>query len=181
MSAEAPSHKFTRFFTTLGALLRNFSRAITKRDRASGPPVRSRVRGCLCEGQAGTPAYALSFHEASKTPELRRRRFAGRNETFRIPRRKPLESLRELNRRFRGTVCFQGANCLFVSRFSLMRRLSTKGTGARIANCSIWAPSAPTGRVAPRFWIGIVLDIRISALTQLAMIADIPVGRKLLF
>jgi hypothetical protein len=34
-SAEAPSHKFTRFndFMTLGALLRNFSRAITAHER----------------------------------------------------------------------------------------------------------------------------------------------------
>jgi hypothetical protein len=62
-----------------------------------------------------------------------------------------------------------------------MRRFSTKGAGAEIANSSIQAPSAPTGRVAPRFWIETVLDIRISALTQLAMIADIPVGRKPLF
>jgi hypothetical protein len=52
-----------------------------------------------------------------KKREKRNERFAERNESFRMPDRKSLNSLRALNQSFRGIVCFQWVNRLFVSRF----------------------------------------------------------------
>src|ERR1700722_12338020 len=56
----------------------------------------------------------------------RKTHFAKRNGTFRIIGRKPLKSLWSRNQRFRGIVCFQWLNLVFVSPFFMHARTNQK-------------------------------------------------------
>jgi hypothetical protein len=64
--------------------------------------------------------YFVSFRRAGQNSENEALRFAPRNETFRDKGHKSLKSLRLLNQRFRGIVCFQWFDPRFVSRRSRM-------------------------------------------------------------
>jgi hypothetical protein len=84
-----------------------------------------RLRGSTPHGQADGP---ISFQAPTK-PKNREKRnecFVMRNERFRIPDTKSLKSLRAPNQGFRGIVCFQALNRLFVSRFRRMHSLDPK-------------------------------------------------------
>jgi hypothetical protein len=61
-----------------------------------------------------------------KNREKRNECFVMRYERFRFPDTKPLKSLRTSNRGFRGIVCFQVLNRLFVSHFRRMHSLDPK-------------------------------------------------------
>jgi hypothetical protein len=97
-----------------GAILDRLSRAAFF---PTQPP--SRPRGPNGKGER---RGAISFRATTrpKNSEKRNERFAMRNETKRIPGRKSLESLSALNQSFRGIVCFQLVNRLFVSRFFIL-------------------------------------------------------------
>jgi hypothetical protein len=66
-------------------------------------------------------ARFVSGSTRPKNPRKRNARFAERNESFRITALKSLKSLMAPNQAFRGIVCFQGFNRLFVSRSRGMR------------------------------------------------------------
>jgi hypothetical protein len=61
--------------------------------------------------------FVSGLDEAEKRPK-RNAHFATRNKTFHEPGRKSLESLWAPNQSFRGFVCFQWLNPVFVSPFS---------------------------------------------------------------
>jgi hypothetical protein len=65
-------------------------------------------------------SISFPFAEQAKNSENEALRFAPRNETFRDKGHKSLRSLRVLNQRFRGIVCFQWFDPRFVSRRSRM-------------------------------------------------------------
>jgi hypothetical protein len=117
----------------LSALLRNFY-APSARDREALLGVQTPV---ATTAEQPIAHFASSLDEG-KTAEKQRKaegmfRMAKRNVSH--LRHKPLESLYALNQRFRGIVCFQGLNCLFVSRFSRMRRLDQQASGSRRRIC----------------------------------------------
>ena len=65
--------------------------------------------------------------------QKRNESFAKRNESFRTAGLKSLKSLCALNQSFRGIVCFQWVNCLFVSPFSRHSRSRPEIPVRRIA------------------------------------------------
>ena len=92
---------------------------LAARRRLELPPAPPRLTP---HGQADGP---ISFQAPTK-PKNREKRnecFVMRKERFRIPDTKSLKSLRAPNQGFRGIVCFQALNRLFVSRFRRMHSL----------------------------------------------------------
>ena len=86
--------------------------------------------------------------ERSAKPAKARGRFARRNEAFRISGRKSLKSLWSLNQRFRGIVCFQWLNRLFVSPHSRPALVRTKNP------LRMSCPRTRASSLAlPKFWI----------------------------
>jgi hypothetical protein len=85
---------------------------------------------------------------SQKNREKRNECFGMRNERFRIPDTKSLKSLRAPNQGFRGIVCFQALNRLFVSRFRRMpadRRAASKvGAAMNPADETTIAVVSPT-------------------------------------
>ena len=76
--------------------------------------------------------FALGADEGQKQ-QKRNESFAKRNESFRSAGLTSLKSLCALNQSFRGIVCFQWVNCLFVSPFSRHSRSRPEIPVRRIA------------------------------------------------
>jgi hypothetical protein len=84
---------------------RNLSGRRSTRLRSEAPGTRTGGRRPLRFGRRRAP-----------NQQKRNESFANRNETFRVADPKSLKSLMVLNQRFRGIVCFQSLNHVFVSR-----------------------------------------------------------------
>src|ERR1700722_17328313 len=85
----------------------------------------------------------MSCAVGAKKTRKRKTHFAKRNGTFRIVGRKPLKSLWSRNQRFRGMVCFQWLNLVFVSPFFMDARTNNKPGNYKRQSASSSTSSTP--------------------------------------
>ena len=122
----APAHKFAHAndFSGLTSSLRYFCSSSSRTARV--------LRRAKDEDGGRRLARCVSGVDEAKKQRKRKESFAKRNETFRGLGRKSLESLYAANQLFRGIVCFQGLNRLFISHFFRIRSPGPNGLSPAI-------------------------------------------------
>jgi hypothetical protein len=118
-------------------------------------------RGDLRRRGRGTPGGGHCVSPGGEAENSKNETNLSRNETLRVADHKSLKSLRALNQQFRGIVCFQSLNPVFVSRsrrvHSLIRKSPSPAGATRLferAQRSRWRPRSGAALSGPWVTVG---------------------------